>query len=649
MGFGVVCAGRRFAGVSALGTLLMTGLAAPAAAQSKLASGFYYPVTAYWPVQCSAYLERDAAHGGCYATGYYHLGSDFVSPLDSPVYALAAGTVVAKQSGWGSGTVGVDNIAVLIQHTLSDGSKFVAVYGHVHSSLNVGDTVLAGAAIATIGAWPTMAHLHLGIIPGTTIPQSYLGSIPNAYWPSTNGFTDPIQWLSTRSPATATSARLTVSVSGGGKVTSLQPGISCGAGATACAADYLSGSSVTLSVTPSAGWTFSGWSGSCTGTSACVVTMTSARAVTATFTQTTSTAGVFQKTGPVNAGMKQLPATILSWSPSANATSYEYCVDTTNNSACDATWVNVGLQTTAAPPGLALGVAYYWQVRARTSSAVTDADGGVWWQFKMQTSTKRFVCDVNYDGRADLLWQRSTDGLVAAWLLAGTAATGASMFPADPAFGTAWKVVGLGDFNADNACDLLFQNQTDGRLTAWMMDSTRRWGVMPLTPSAVTDRDVKVRAVADINGDGYSDLIWQRESTGQVSAWLMNGTSRADVLNYSPQQETDLGWKIVGAGDMNEDGHPDLLWQHQQTNAINIWVMNGPLRQQSRSLGTMPAGWVLAAVGDTNWDARPELILHNPVSGELAMCSVRSFVITQAVYMTPSANPDKTWVLVGPR
>ena len=52
---------------------------------------------------------------------------------------------------------------------------------------------------------------------------------------------------------------------------------------TTCSASYTSGTSVTLTQAPAAGSTFAGWSGACTGTGACVVAMTAARAVTATY------------------------------------------------------------------------------------------------------------------------------------------------------------------------------------------------------------------------------------------------------------------------------------------------------------------------------------------------------------------------------
>jgi hypothetical protein len=73
---------------------------------------------------------------------------------------------------------------------------------------------------------------------------------------------------------------LTVSLSGSGAGTVTAPGISCPG---TCSASYPVGTAVTLTAAPSAGSTFSGWSGGCTGTSTCQITLGSDQAVSATF------------------------------------------------------------------------------------------------------------------------------------------------------------------------------------------------------------------------------------------------------------------------------------------------------------------------------------------------------------------------------
>ena len=68
--------------------------------------------------------------------------------------------------------------------------------------------------------------------------------------------------------------------SGTGGVTSATPGIDCGSD---CSNDYDYGTEVTLNPTPGPNSLFTGWSGACTGTAACVVTLDQARQVTASF------------------------------------------------------------------------------------------------------------------------------------------------------------------------------------------------------------------------------------------------------------------------------------------------------------------------------------------------------------------------------
>jgi hypothetical protein len=79
----------------------------------------------------------------------------------------------------------------------------------------------------------------------------------------------------------ANTHHLTINNLGAGTVTSTPSAISCG---PTCAADFPSGSSVTLTAVAPAGSTFSGWNGGgCSGNGACTVMMNADLAVTAIF------------------------------------------------------------------------------------------------------------------------------------------------------------------------------------------------------------------------------------------------------------------------------------------------------------------------------------------------------------------------------
>jgi len=78
-------------------------------------------------------------------------------------------------------------------------------------------------------------------------------------------------------PFTLTVARAGL---GSGTVTSSPAGINCGAD---CTENFPVGTTVTLTPAPASGSSFTGWSGACSGTGSCTVTMSSAQAVTARF------------------------------------------------------------------------------------------------------------------------------------------------------------------------------------------------------------------------------------------------------------------------------------------------------------------------------------------------------------------------------
>lgn len=175
---------------------------------------------------------------------------------------------------------------------------------------------------------------------------------------------------------------LTVNRAGTGagtvEVTSAPGGISCGTGCTSVVRSYNENTVLQLASSPAIGATFGGWSGVCAGTAAtCVVTMDSAKAVTATFNTTAPTITV----NVPNGGESWKTGTVktIKWSYTGNAGPFVaiqlykggtfYSLITRS--------VSIGANGTGSynwyiPARLAVGTNYMIKITSLSNSAYTD-------------------------------------------------------------------------------------------------------------------------------------------------------------------------------------------------------------------------------------------------------------------------------------
>ena len=249
-----------------------------------------------------------------------------------------------------------------------------------------------------------------------------------------------------------------------------------------------------------------------------------------------------------------------------------------------------------------------------------------------------------------MYWQHSTSGALAAWSMAqfsmvSGAAAGPNVTDND------WHVRAQADMNGDGHIDLIFQHMTQGLLAVWLMNGNTMTEARLLNPSRLNDVTWRIVAAADFNQDGHPDLIFQNRTSGNISAWLMNGTNLLSGIAVTPSQVSNVAWEIITAGDVNGDGRPDLLWQHQTTGTLTSWIMNGTTMTSAGTFSTTgpsDPNWKLKATADVNEDGSPDLIWHHAVTGHVAawICNGRTVVETRL--LTPN-TVSNVWRLVGAR
>jgi hypothetical protein len=120
--------------------------------------------------------------------------------------------------------------------------------------------------------------------PQTVTGNTYTFSSWSNGQPQSHTITVPVENLTLEAIYETVPGPFTLTVAtagtGSGQVKSAPAGIRCG---TDCTEAYDSGTVVNLTPKPVTGSTFAGWSGSCTGTGPCAVTMDAAKSATATF------------------------------------------------------------------------------------------------------------------------------------------------------------------------------------------------------------------------------------------------------------------------------------------------------------------------------------------------------------------------------
>ena len=202
-----------------------------------------------------------------------------------------------------------------------------------------------------------------------------------------------------------------------------------------------------------------------------------------------------------------------------------------------------------------------------------------------------------------------------------------------------------GDFSGDGAFDIVWQHETQGWLSLWRMQGTTLVGGVSLSPDRVPDTNWKIVGTGDFNGDGHPDLLWHHRTQGWISAWLMNGTSQVTGVSISPERVADTDWNIVATGDFNADGRRDIVWQHRTQNLLSVWLMNGTTLIDGRVLtpDRVPAGWRIVGAGDFNQDGRTDLVWQNQSNGALAVWFMNGTTMMSGVSMSPGAVADTNW------
>jgi hypothetical protein len=263
--------------------------------------------------------------------------------------------------------------------------------------------------------------------------------------------------------------------------------------------------------------------------------------------------------------------------------------------------------------------------------------------------------DFNGDFDTDLVWQHTT-GPTAVWMMNNGVSPPSQMSGTlfNPQVPVPWRIVGTGDANRDGHTDLFLQNDagTTTTVSVWHMNGVNQIDGKSISgaPSGIPS-SWKVRAVGDFNQNGFPDLVWQNTSDGNLAVWFLNDYGFVSGVSLTPGTVSDTNWHIVGTGDVNGDRKTDLFWHHRTTGALAVWYMDGLRQTAGLSLSpdqVLDTNWQVVGVGDFNRDGKPDLIWQH-TDGHISTWFMNGTQQIAGVAFNPSSPGDAQWRIVGPR
>jgi hypothetical protein len=257
-----------------------------------------------------------------------------------------------------------------------------------------------------------------------------------------------------------------------------------------------------------------------------------------------------------------------------------------------------------------------------------------------------------------------------------------------------WKVIGTGDFNNDGHGDILWRDDS-GTLAIWEMAGTGLKNSPPTTTVPQLPGLTQKPFVADFNGDGISDLLWQgrsvrpasdppdlssnslytyltqiwtmaagtttparTQSGSSISTWTaaggqFGGDGGIDRFLRSSDGRTFFAlsggairpgpknvaaeWEVKAVGDFNGDGTSDLLWQNRNNGTVSIWQVQNGTYVKSPFTSNVPIGeWQVLGAADMDGDGVSDIIWRN-INGQVVVWLMSNYSIK---------NPDDNGFMV---
>jgi hypothetical protein len=182
------------------------------------------------------------------------------------------------------------------------------------------------------------------------------------------------------------------------------------------------------------------------------------------------------------------------------------------------------------------------------------------------------IGDLDGDGKDDIVWRNASTGENYLYPMDGLSIKGTEGHLRTVA-DASWQIAGVADFDGDGKADIVWRNSASGENYLYPMDGTTILGTEGYLRT-VADLDWRIVGVGDLDADGRGDIVWRNRLTGENYLYPMDGTTILGTEGYL-RAVPDTDWKVKALGDYDGDGKADILWRNAMTGENYLYLMDG--------------------------------------------------------------------------
>jgi hypothetical protein len=213
---------------------------------------------------------------------------------------------------------------------------------------------------------------------------------------------------------------------------------------------------------------------------------------------------------------------------------------------------------------------------------------------------------------------------------------GSEFYAAGGSFTTGLRpsAVASGDFNRDGYADLVVVNSTDNTASVFMNDTHGGLAAQTVYNLGASPQTV---VIADMNEDGAPDIVAVNAAGNSVSILLNKNLGDGSFTPSPVTVATGGAPQAVAVGDLNNDGHLDLITANTAANTISLYTNDGTAHFtlfKTIPVGSSPRA---IAVADFNNDGANDIAVMNGGAGTITLLTNMRGSFAASTYPTGSA------------